>query len=99
MAKLGVLLSVAAIMSGGVTSQEERGPYLPVVVNTWGFRNAAQAAWRVLSKSSTRPTVALDAVEVISGTHIDMVTIRRIHRQTLSWNVHIFQFISVCRSG
>ena len=69
MAKLGVLLTVVAMMSGGVTSQEEGSPYVPVVVNTWGFRNAAQAAWRVLSKSST-PTVALDAVEVISGTQL-----------------------------
>lgn len=60
-----VLVCLAPVMHRIVTS---RGHDTPIVVNTWAFKDATEAAWAVLASTDSASS-ALDAVEQVRHEH------------------------------
>ena len=57
----GVLVLLLLACTGARAAAAAAGP---VVVNTWAFTEATEAAWQTLARASG-PSVALDAVEQV----------------------------------
>lgn len=84
--RLRLLLGAAALLGLGtlVTARAAPSP-LPLVINTWAFTNATEAAWEVLDAGKGAHS-ALDAVELVRCQHVQSLSLRT--KAPHTWRAH-----------